>query len=136
MRAVSLLRRALGISLLVNVSLAALLIFRDTNGSSGAPTVAPVAYCDSLKKDLDFFIEGLTKGNDPFFTPLSIRTMGSLLPSCFSGQTEKINALLGELRQHLLYLVAANTSQEQKRQAHDGALKLFRELRDLFGSST
>ena len=126
---------AFGISLLVNVALAALLIFREANGAPRTPTMAPVAYCDVLKKDLDFFIEGLTKGNDPFFTPISIRTIGSLLPSCFPGQTEKINASLGELRQHLLYLVAANTSQEQKQQAHDGALKLFRELRELFGSS-
>lgn len=130
------MRITLGISLLANVTLAALLIVREPSGASSAPATAPIAYCDSLKKDLDFFIEGLVKGNDPFFTPLSIRSMGSLLPSCFPGQAEKINASMGELRQHLLYLVAANTSQEQKRQAHDGALKLFRELRDLFGSST
>jgi hypothetical protein len=113
---------AFGISLLVNVGLVALLIFKETKESPGKPTSTTVAYCDSLKKDLDFFIEGLTKGNDPFFTPITIKTLGSLLPSCFPGQTAKINAILGELREHLLYLVAANTSQEQKRQAHDDAL--------------
>lgn len=127
---------ALGISLLVNVGLAALLILGEANESPDKPTETTIVYCDLLKKDLDFFIEGLAQGNDPFFTPITIKTLGSLLPSCFAGQDAKINAIVGELRQHLLYLVAANTSQEQKRQAHDSALKLFRELRDLFGSST
>lgn len=127
---------ALGVSLLVNVALAMLLTFKEANESSSGPLNAPAAYCDFLRKDLDFFIEGLTKGNDPFFTPLSIRTIGSLLPSCFPGQAEGINASLGALREQLLYLVAANTSQEQKREAHANALKLFRELRDLFGAST
>lgn len=130
------MRIALGISLLGNVALAMLLIFREPRGVSDTQTITPAAYCDILKKDLDFFIEGLIKGNDPFFTPLSIRTMGSLLPTCFPAQAQKISVSLGELRQHLLYLVAANTSQEQKSQAHDEALKRFQELRDLFGPST
>ena len=126
----------LGVSLLANVVLAVLLIFGDRKIATTENTLKPMAHCEVLKKDLDFFIEGLTKGNDPFFTPLSVQTIGSLLPSCFPEQASQIDASLRDLRQHLLYLVAENTSKDQKRLAHDSALRLFRELRELFGAST
>jgi hypothetical protein len=122
---------ALVISLMANIVLAGLLVF---NGAKGEPSPKPVAYCEALKRDLDFFIEGLSKGNDPFFTPLAVQSMGSLLPSCFPDNAAMIDATMAELRKYLLHLVAENATQEQKRQAHDNALRIFRELRELYGS--
>lgn len=126
----------LGVSLLANAILAMPLIFGHYEIAATGGALKSKTHCEILKKDLDFFIEGLTKGNDPFFTPLSVKTMGSLLPSCFPEHASQINASLRDLRQHLFHLVAENTSKDQKRLAHDSALDLFRELRELFGAST
>jgi hypothetical protein len=125
---------ALVLSLVANALLAALLLFSRVNDKPAA--AKPVAYCETLKKDIDFFIEGLSKGNDPFFTPLVVRSLGSLLPSCFPDNATMIDATMAELRTNLMHLVAANATAEQKRQSHDNALRIFRELRQLFGSST
>lgn len=130
------MKLALALSVLANIVLIVLLVLSRGNDSKTIPKVAaPSAeYCDVLKKNLEFFIEGLEKGNDPYYTPVVVTTIGSLLPTCFPAQREKIDASLADLRNHLLYLVAANTSQEQKREAHDNALRIFRELRELYGS--
>lgn len=133
------MKLTLALSVAVNAILVVLLFMGRGAGEaskSGIPVSNDLPYCETLKKDLDFFIEGLEKNNDPFYSPLAVKTMSGLLPGCFPAQKARIEAALGELRNHLVYLVAANTSDDQKRQAHDHALRLFRELRDLWGAST
>jgi hypothetical protein len=133
------MKPALALSVAINAILVVVLIMNRGGGDEGkqpAPISNDLPYCETLKKDLDFFIEGLEKKNDPFYSPLAVRTMSGLLPSCFPAQKTRIDAALGELRNHLVYIVAANTSDDQKREAHDNALRLFRELRALWGEST
>ncbi len=135
------MKPALALSVVANVVLVVVLIMNrggddERVENATAPIPSEIPYCGTLKKDLDFFIEGLEKKNDPFYTPLAVKTMSGLLPACFPVQKARIAAALGELRSHLVYLVAANTSDDQKKQAHDNALRLFRELRALWGEST
>jgi hypothetical protein len=124
---------ALVLSVVANAMLLVLSRGDDSAKKSNLPTAT--SHCDLLKTDLAFFIEGLEKGNDPYYTPVVVTTISRLLPSCFPAQREKIDASFADLRNHLLYLVAANTSQEQKREAHNNALRIFRELHALYGSS-
>jgi hypothetical protein len=126
------MKLALILSLVANAVLAALLIFSSVGDKPGAK---PVAYCEALKKDIDFFIEGLARGNDPLYSPIVVQSLGSLLPSCFPDNETMINATMAELRKNLMHLVT-NSTLEQRRQAHDNALRIFRELRQLYGSST
>lgn len=128
------MKAALVLSLIANALLVGLLIFKHVESKPAGSR--SVAYCDVLKEDLDFFIEGLANGNDPFFTPIVVRSLGSLLPSCFPDNATMIDATMAELRMQLLHLVAANATEDQKRRAHDSALRMFRELRELYGSST
>jgi hypothetical protein len=132
------MKLALALSVICNAILVVVLVasLRGEGRPGSGAAVADVPYCETLKKDLDFFIEGLETKNDPFFSPLAVKTMSGLLPDCFPAHKARIEAAIGELRSHLVYLVAANTSDEQKRQAHDNALLLFRELRGLWGGST
>jgi hypothetical protein len=124
----------LALSLVANLVLAGLLVVAYTRASPAASKSS--GYCEVLKKDLDFFIEGLSKGNDPLFTPIVVQSIGSLLPSCFPDNATMIDASVAELRRHLLHLVAQNSSAEQKRNAHDDALRILRDLRSLYDSST
>src|SRR5690606_26719116 len=68
------MKAALVLSLIANALLVGLLIFKHVESKPAGSR--SVAYCDVLKEDLDFFIEGLAKGNDPFFTPIVVRSLG------------------------------------------------------------
>ena len=78
----------------------------------------------------------LERGNDPFYTPLLTRTLEPVLVACLPSLEVDIVTTMKTLREHLVYLVAANTSAEQKRVAHDAALRIFRDLRGGFGAGT
>lgn len=132
------MRAALILSVIANLVLAAVMLVNHLGDtpSTKQPVPSQSATCLVLKGDLDFFIEGLDKNNDPFFSPLALRTMSGLLATCFPEHKTRINSTLFQLRNHLVYLVAHNASTEQKRIAHDAALGLFRQLRQLWQAST
>jgi hypothetical protein len=121
---------ALVTSLIANLVLAGLLVFSRVKSE---PSPHPVAYCETLKRDIDFFIDGLSKGNDRFFTPIVPQSLGSLLPSCFPDNATMIDATMAELRRHLMHFVTTNATLEERRDAHENALRIFRELRQLYG---
>jgi hypothetical protein len=60
----------------------------------------------------------------------------SAMPSMFSAISPPAAAAILELRGELLQLVGANVPADAKRAAHDNALRLFRELRGMFGVSS
>jgi hypothetical protein len=121
---------ALAVSVVANAALAVLL-FRER--AQPRATVPVEALCKRLPTDLDFFIEGLEKNNDPFYTPIITRTFEPTLMHCLPEHADRIKAAILELRGELLQLVGANVPADAKRAAHDNALRLFRELRGMFG---
>lgn len=104
--------------------------------ATNPPVAVPADVCEIARGDLDFFIDGLVRGNDPFYTPIVVRTLEQLLVVCLPGQKGEIVTVMARLREHLLFLVAANTSPDQKRVAREDALRVFRDLRARFGSGT
>jgi hypothetical protein len=130
----------LAASLIANVVLSVVVAvgWRGEKKAEEVPTVAPPrgpdALCDTARGDLDFFIEGLQKGNDPFYTPLAIRTLGPVLAYCLPHQRSEIDRAMAFLRERMAYLVAANATPAQKAQAHDEVLRSFIHLRGYFDS--
>lgn len=133
---------------LANVALVALLA-TGWGGKSTAPckivaapdaSVGRVSGCDQLcekaKGDLDFFIDGLTKDKDPFYTPLAVRTLEHLMAHCLPMHAKAIHDVMPYLREQMVFLVAANATAEQKKHAHDEVLRILREFRARFGAGT
>ncbi len=88
--------------------------------------------CDKAKADLDFFIDGLVKGKDPFYTPLAVRTLEHVLAHCLPFHEKAIRDVMPYLREQMVYLVAANATDAQKKTAHDEVLRILREFRARF----
>jgi len=102
--------------------------------ASLAPANGSDQLCEKAKGDLDFFIEGLTKGKDPFYTPLAVRTLEHVMAHCLPLEAKAIHDAMPYLREQMVYLVAVNATEEQRKRAHDEVLRILREFRARFDS--
>jgi hypothetical protein len=125
------LKIALGISIALNVAGALYLI---TRGGGSSPK-QPAGLCERAKADLDFFIDGLNRGNDAFYSPLIVRTLEPVLEQCLPAHRDDLGPAFQHLRASLVNLIAVNADPETKRGAHKDALEIFRELRAMFGGA-
>ena len=119
-------------SLLANAALVFILVIRDSSdGSPGDQERDPqrVELCEKVAADIDFFIHGLENGQDPFYSPLIVRTLAHALAYCNPAMADELETSMHFLRRQLLYLVSQNVGAEQKTQARDEALEAFRHLK-------
>jgi hypothetical protein len=123
------LKIALGASMALNVAAVVYLLTRDGSTSTSKE---PATLCDRAKADLDFFIDGLNRGNDAFYSPLIVRTLEPVMEQCLPASRDDLGPAFQHLRASLLTLITVNADPETKRRAHDDALKIFRELRGMF----
>ncbi len=134
---------------LANVALVVVLVTGWGRGTSGETRKPPPAadaglgsargcdhLCEKAKGDLDFLIEGLVKGKDPFYTPLAVRTLEHVLTHCLPFHEKAIHDVMPYLREQMVFLVAANATDEQKKVAHDEVLRILREFRARFDTGT
>jgi hypothetical protein len=126
----TLVKVGLPVSLAINVALGAALFVGYRRHAQRV--AAARGLCGSVEGNLSFLIDGLERGNDPFYTPLAVQQLESTVVFCRPGLKDHLASVMPTLRQHLIYLVAANTTDEQKRRAHDEALAILRELRARF----
>jgi hypothetical protein len=124
------------VSLASNVVLAGLLLFGDEPDGARDSSAGEKSLCAQIPASLDFFIEGLEKGHDAFYTPIAVHALDKLLMHCVPSRADDISSVMPHLRQQLMYMVTANTPPDRKRAAHDEALRIFRELRAWQASGT
>jgi hypothetical protein len=121
----------LAASVLANVVLVVLLVLGGGSDETRRDAAAK-ELCNKVEKDLNFFIEGLERDKDAFYSPLVVRTLEHAIRYCEPSMADELETRMHFLRQQLVYLVAQNVSPERKKTAHDEALKSFRELKEQF----
>jgi len=118
MTASRLLAVALVVSLAANV---ALLLTRNSSPERNV--------CADVAQALDFYIEGLEKGNDPLYSPIIPRGLEPGLLACRPEMADELEPQLAFLRGELAKLSIAGAAPAARAKARAAALEEFRRLR-------
>lgn len=129
--------RLLAASAALNVLLVVAVVLVWMLGRSSPPASGKPASTDELcaeaRKDVAFFIEGLQKGQEAYYTPLAGRTLEPVVLHCRPRAAQHVRATFKQLRDQLLLLLVANkTSPREDRQKYiDAAIRLFTEIGEI-----